>query len=225
MQWPLVKFKRFASAPLFLSFSLSVPVCAEVDDNRLWLPGGKYATLFFDLRKAAEAAEALDRCVTVLRGTIDLDRSQAEHPVYRILCRQENGRSYNEMVDGLSFATLTTKVLIPKEPTADELEAARLAEEKRKEEARIARIAALWAECESALKKKTHLMLNVTWLSDFPLAPDEYSDDAVRFSADFDASSVEGMPLKYHANCLHLADQPVKVKISGRKASKRDKKQ
>ncbi len=216
MQWPSAKSKKFVSASL-LGCVLSAPVFAEVDDKRLWLPGGKYATLFFELRKAAEAAEGLERCVTVLRGTVDLDRSSVQHPIYRILCRQENGRSYNEMVDGKTFETLTTKALVSQEPNEVDHEAARLAEEQRIENARLERIAALWAECETELKDKTRLMHDVVWLAEFPLEPDEYSESSAHFSVAFDAKSVEGALLQYQAQCVFDEEAVLNVNISGRK--------
>lgn len=69
-----------------------------LDEKRLWLPSN-YEHLYLDLKKSAISVEASDRCVRVLRGTLDFDTSVfPDDPVFRILCRGSNGRTYNEMV-------------------------------------------------------------------------------------------------------------------------------
>ncbi len=187
-----------------------------IDTSKLWLPT-RHAALFLELKRAAEAAEDLDRCVKLVGGTIDLDRSKQNHPIYRILCRQENGRTYNEMVDGVSFKTLTTVYVEPKQPTAEELEAARLSEEKRNEEERQARIDQLWVLCKAKLLQKTRLMDGLTWLTEFPPAPEVFEEDKVVFYLQFDAKSLEGLDLKYQARCHFSEEDRLRVKISGRK--------
>ncbi len=213
MQWPSVKSKIFVSSSIGLmglaSFSYSF------DDKSLWLPG-KYGSLFLDLKKAAQSAENLERCVTILRGTIDLDDSTSGHPVYRFLCRQSNGRTYNEMVDGLTFETLTTIIEVPVEPTAEELEALRLAEEKRKQEALDARILHLWSLCEAELALKVRLMNDIQWITEFPAVPDEITDESAVFTVDFDAKNVQGAALAYRAKCRFSENDALNVRISAR---------
>lgn len=189
---------------------------SAVDDDRLWL-SASHAPLFIDLKQAALAAESLERCVSVVEGTIDLDDSMRDHPIYRILCRQENRRTYNEMVDGISFKTLTTKIEIPVLPTEDELEALRLAEEKRKQEARDVRTEKLSGICEQAIKAKTRLMKGVVWLTPLPVQPAEMDDITAKFSVDFDARGVNGGALKYQANCFFFDGDKLKLRVSGRK--------
>src|SRR5687768_15959346 len=116
MQWFLAISRIFIS-----SLIVGGTPAFALDSQRLWLPT-RYQTLYLPLVKAAETAESLDRCVTVIEGTIDLEQSRPEHPIYRILCRQENGRTYNEMVDGLTFATLTTHQIVEPELTLEEQE-------------------------------------------------------------------------------------------------------
>lgn len=188
-----------------------------VDDKRLWLPGN-YASLFIELKRAAVAAEKLDRCISVEQGTIDLDDSSSEHPVYRILCRQDSGRTYNEMVDGISFATLTTKIVIPVEVSEDELETLRLIEEKRKQEALEVRIAKLGDLCETAIKEKTRLMKNVIWLTTLPISPGELEESSAKFTVDFNAKDVRGGLLRYQAVCHFSQDDQLKLRVSGRKS-------
>lgn len=214
------RLERFPRASSLIGVPLTAMIiCAAanaVDDKKLWLPS-KYAKQFLELKKAAEAAEALDRCVDLVSGTIDLDQSKPNQPIYRFLCRQENGRTYNEMVDGVSFKTLTTVIVEPKEPTPEELEAIRLAEEKRKEEERKARIAHLWGLCEAKLKEKTRLMADVSWLEPFPPGPELLEEHKASFYIQFDAISMDGVALKYEARCKFSEEDRLRVKISGRK--------
>ncbi len=213
MRWPSVKSKTFASG---IAISLISSPLAAVEDKDLWLPG-RYAPIFLELKKAAEAAESLDRCVRVQQGTIDLDDSRPDHPVYRILCKQENGRNYNEMVDGLSFETLTTKVEIPVEPTAEELEAIRLAEEKRKEEEKQVRISHLWGLCEEKIRHRVRLMSDFSWVTELPVTPDVFEEASVTFTVDFDAKDMHKQPLYYRAVCDFSENDALAVMIKGRK--------
>lgn len=213
MRWPSVKYKIFASTALF---SLISSPSIAVEDKRLWLPG-KYAGLFIELKKAAEAAESLERCVSVQQGTIDEDDSKPDHPIYRILCKQENGRNYNEMVDGLTFETLTTVVEVPVEPTPEELEAMRIAEEKRKEEEKRARINHLWGLCEEKIKHRVKLMSDFSWVTEMPAEPSRYEESFVQFTVDFDAKDIQKSPLHYQAVCNFSENDALNVKIKGRK--------
>ncbi len=196
MRWPSIKSRKFASA--LIVACLTSPVALPLDEKRLWLPV-KYHGLFLDLKKAALTAESLDSCVTVLRGTIDLDQSQKAKPVYRILCRRANGKSYNQMIDGV-----TLEPIVPP-PTVEELEAQRLAIEGR------------WLSCEDSLKQKTRLMQGVTWISALPPEPRHYGEGATNFTVDFDAQNTRGVPLKYRAMCQFLSDGSFSLKISPRK--------
>lgn len=208
--------KSTTLASLFFLSGLLVQNSLALDDKRLWLPT-KYSTLFFDLKEAALAAEALDRCVTVQRGTIDLDRSASKKPIFRILCRQSDGMTYNEMVDGVTFETLTTKVIVPVEPTAEELEALRVAEEKRKAEVQDARKKELWDACEKEFAKNTRLMKDVA-LDDeiLPPEPEEFSEDKAIFSFPFEAKDIYGANLLYIARCTFNEGDILSLKISGR---------
>ncbi|WNO10154.1 hypothetical protein [Teredinibacter sp. KSP-S5-2] len=202
MQWQLVKFNLFAKLVLAIGLWLT-PVLSGLafDENRLWLPS-QYQTLYLDLKKAAEVAESIDRCVVVLDGTLDLDRSSDGHPVYRILCRQQNGKSYNEMVDGVSFRTLTTKVPIVLEPTAEELEQMRLAEErKRAEELRIWKLN-MWKLCQSTFTDKTSLMINLVLITQNQPEPNYIDESRIQYIIDFDAENQQGDKLRFRSICV-----------------------
>lgn len=163
------------------------PIGYALDEDRLWLPV-KYQTLHLSLVKAALVAEELERCTSVVEGTVDLEQSKPNHPIYRIQCRQENGRTYNEMVDGVSFATLTTMEVIAAESTAEEI-------------VRQKQIA--WQACQGPLIASTQLMKGLVWQAEIegPMEPEVYSEEEVRFSVNFDARSMWEEPLHYTAEC------------------------
>lgn len=170
-----------------------------VDESRLWLPTN-FERKYLDLKQAAETAEGLERCVSVIRGTIDINRSTHEHPIYRIQCRQENGRTYNEMVDGLTFETLTTPVVVEVEKTPEELEALRLEEERKREEELARAKQDFLKQCLTEWENKTQLFINKKLLNSTP-EPEEFSLDKAKYYLDFDAQDINSVDLSYRAIC------------------------
>lgn len=186
-----------------------------LDESRLWLPK-RYQTLYLKLVDAAVAAEGIDRCVTVLEGTIDLDASNVSHPIYRILCRQENGRSYNEMVDGITFETLTTPKIVEPELSEEELEAIRLAEEARKAALLEQRKRDFWALCHMEIQQRTRLMIDFTWVSEIPPEPTLLEEVEATFEVDFNAKNMWKKDLRYRAQCRVGDEIPVTVELHKR---------
>lgn len=176
-----------------------------LDDSRLWLPKS-YRSHYVALVNAALAAEATNRCVTVLEGTIDLTLSSQEKAVFRILCRQESGVSYNEIVDGDSYETLTT----PTQSDSYWSEDARLEREMqvRKKE--------FWSRCDAMLKVRTRLMNDLQWVSEVPSPPVTISETSAEYLVDFDAKTPEGTILKYRARCSVSDSQDAQVEITRR---------
>ncbi|MBC6905691.1 hypothetical protein DWB84_09505 [Saccharophagus sp. K07] len=175
----IVVMSRFSVALCCLAL-LFTNAALALDKERLWLPV-KYQSLYLSLVKAAETAETLDRCAAVVEGTLDIDQSTPDHPIYRILCRQDNGLTYNEMVDGLTFTTLTT-------PGANQ--GNRWLEY-------------VWKVCRNQLMERTSLMTELTWITDLrsPPQPDFWEGNKVQFVANFDARGVRGERLQYAAEC------------------------
>ena len=190
---------KYVSGLLLMAVSVSG---YALDEDRLWLPI-KYQTLYLSLVKAATVAEELDRCVAVVEGTVDMEQSQPNHPIYRIQCRQESGRTYNEMVDGISFATLTTEKVVKPELTAEEQEMLRVQEEIRRQEEIASHKLRAWEECRRQMIDRTQLMLDLTWKTEIEglVEPEIYTDEEVSFSVDFDARSMWQEPLHYTAEC------------------------
>jgi len=184
---------------VLLASTLGVPgSLSALDENRLWLPKS-YERIYLDLKRSAEAAESLDRCVTVLRGTIDFEQSTKAHPIFRIQCRQANGRTYNEMVNGITYETLTTV-----EETED-MVAEKLDIQKQ----------AYWQQCNDAFVEKTRLFLDLSVLNEKP-EPEEFSLDHALFRILFDAKDMDGNQLKYKAVCSVKKDQGAVIRVRKR---------
>ena len=212
MQWRLVIFKIFVSNALLALFAAHLHA---LDASRLWLPK-HYQKYYLDLVQAAEAAEALERCTTVLEGTLDREQSLPDYPIYRILCRQGNGRSYNEMVDGKSFTPLTTIIEVPTELTQAEKALLQQQEEERKRAELEQQKAEAWQVCDAHLRERVQLMIDPVFLTATQPEPQSVTEHTVTFLVDFDAKNVWGKPLKYSAQCIYRPDQLVNVKINKR---------
>ncbi len=196
----MAKFKRFVNTLIPASLLLCSTHSNAVDDSKLWLPSG-HVTHFLQLKEAAEAAESLERCTKVLRGTIDFEQSRGDHLIFRILCRQENNKTYNEMVDGQTMETLTTQVVVEDKMSEEELEMLRLEEERRKQEALDLKKLNDWNSCSEALLNDIRLMDSVEWVGDYPPEPDVFNENETSFTIDFDAKNLQGYPLRYRAKC------------------------
>lgn len=212
----MVQHKSFANGILVAVLLSGLSSAAySLDETRLWLPK-TYHKHYLILVKAAAAAEAIDRCDTVLEGTVDLSQSRAEHPIFRILCRQTNGLSYNEMVDGITFETLTTPA--PVEVILSEAEklALKLAEEARKAAILEQKKQHYWSQCDAAIRSQTKLMMELRWLTAIPPAPAELTEEGAHFVVDFDAKNMWGNDLQYQASCVAEATASVRVEVSKR---------
>jgi len=141
-----------------------------LDESRLWLPVS-YQDKYLELKQAALTALEKNKCTEVLRGTLDRDRSSEHRSIYRILCRQENGRTYNELI-----------FLKPEHMSAA------LIEELRRE--RETRVNLFWSVCEKEFKKRSELMIEVKRLSEGRVEPLEQEDGLHIFSFGFDAEDI-----------------------------------
>ena len=184
---------------IFLTFIILIAIkpsyVIALDEKRLWIPSN-YEYLYLDLKKSAIAVEALGRCETVLRGTLDFDASVLpDDPVFRILCRGTNGRTYNEMV-------MPEKVW-----TESEIE-----ENKEKEVKALLLVQReMQVKCDSRLSKDTVLFNTLQRKqTSFSLIKFEYSsfsddfivlDPSGVFQMDFDALDMYGVKLEYRAMC------------------------
>lgn len=162
-----------------------------LDIEKLWLPKS-YRGHYVQLVHAATSAEALERCVKVVEGTIDLERSAEGHPIFRILCRQKNHKTYNEMIDGLTYETLTSANY--EEVVETEL----------------------WSHCHAALLSRTEKMMGLKWLTQLPPEADVLEKGKAEFTVDFDAKNMYQQTLQYRATCSVADDSPAELKVQKR---------
>lgn len=226
---------HFAKSSLLLCLLIFATPSPAVDAARLWLPT-TYKTLYLPLKEAAQAAQNLERCVTILEGTIDLALSQPGHAIFRILCRQEDGSSYNEMVDGRTFETLTTSEPL-EELTPEALARQQQKEQARQQAEREAHFQALWYACSITLTPAIQHMIDLTWVTDEPSEPAEEITSAeatpsppgeieptetnegteepktLIFHRDFNAKDVWGKTLHYRVVCQTKGLDEVEIRI------------
>lgn len=202
---------NYATGALYGLLLLSVSA-ESFDESRLWLPI-TYQTHYLKLKEAAASAESLERCEEILSGTLDRDQSSRNHPIFRITCRQPDGQTYNEMVDGLSFETLTTSREAKYKPTEEELAQQKLAEERRKqaEKERTALSA-----CEGELRQRVKGMKNIRWLDEEAPEPASRTDGELVFIIDFDAEAYGGEALRYRSTCNFRSQNDFNLKIGKR---------
>ena len=212
-----LKMLRYRSVNIvvILFFLLRPEIVFSLDESRLWLPVS-YQTLYLQLKDAAQKAESLERCESILDGTIDLDNSTPSNPVFRFRCRQPNKTTYTEMVDGLTMRTLSTPVAEKAPPTEQELEQLRLAEERQKLAGIERRKEALWEKCEAAVERKTSLMINVVQLSEEMPQPELFNENMAVYALDFDAESVSGDKLEFRAKCTIENDSDLRLELGKR---------
>ncbi|WP_370978101.1 hypothetical protein [Agaribacterium sp. ZY112] len=197
------------------------PWLSALDEDRLWLPTN-YERLYLDLKASAEAAERVPRCKTVIRGTLDLEQSEKNKPIFRIQCRQENGRTYNELVDGTSYQTLTTPYEEEKELTEEEKQALAAEQERLRLLAIAEEKEAMHASCMRLFKERTALF-DALVLVDEGREPEQYESGTALFRFQFDAVDVYKQALKYSALCQ--IEEGLATKLVVRKRRAQDKNQ
>lgn len=203
----IINYAAGGLSGLFLSVSVE-----SFDESRLWLPI-TYQTHYLKLKEAAASAESLERCEEIMSGTMDRDRSSRNHPIFRITCRQPNGQSYNEMVDGLSFETLTTSRETKYKLTAEELAQQKLAEEQRKQ---AEKEKTAWSTCAGELVQRIKGMNNIRWLNKEAPEPVSQMDGELEFIIDFDAEAYGGEALHYRSTCHFRSPLDFNLKIGKR---------
>lgn len=195
---------------LIVFIFLSPSYVIALDEERLWLPRN-YEHLYLDLKELAIAVEASDRCETVLRGTLDFDASVfPDDPVFRILCRGTNGRTYNQM-------TMPKKIW-----TESEIEE----NKERKAKALLLLQNEMQAKCDIRLSKDialfNALQRKQASFSLIKFTYSRFSDDFVVLDSqgvlqmDFDAMDMYDVKLEYRAMCYIEGGTITKMAIKKR---------
>ena len=190
---------------------IKVSYAVALDEERLWLPSN-YEHLYLNLKNSAITVEALESCETVLRGTLDFDVSVLpDHPVFRILCRRPNGRTYNEMVTPRKVWTESEV----EENKVNQANALLLIQHD------------MQVACDMRLTEETELfsilLRKQTLFSLIKFDYSNFSDDVVVlnprgvFQMDFDAMDMYNVQLEYRALCYIDSDGITEMAIKKRK--------
>jgi hypothetical protein len=244
----LVKCTLLPAAVLGLvSGSLADEGYSPVLDRQLFLPKS-YRTYFPDLQNAAVLASQMEGCTRFLRGELQLDLSTPDHPIFSMLCRGENNRSFAFLVDGkslhlldetrpegsISFADLELEVLAKREQqkildekiAAEALaEAARqeeIAALKEAEEARVLeeeRRKRLWDYCLRQLTRRVQNMHGLNWLTKTMPEPQILDGNRLNYYIEFDALDLYQQPLQYQAECDIYGEGDHKLTVRPRQDS------
>lgn len=94
------------SLKILFSLVLCYPASAvSVELEQLWVPQS-YLRHLPRLYDAAQLVEESSRCHEFLEGSMALDHSSLEHPVFKFRCRDVERKTYGLMVDGPSLEKL-----------------------------------------------------------------------------------------------------------------------
>lgn len=200
-----------------------------VPDSRLWLPGS-YLIHMSKLKRAATLVETeAHNCKKILRGGLQEDMSSRERPIFRIVCRNEDRRSFSLLINGVDMG-----VVDPKDPSRS-LSFQQLREQ-RAREAELARLAReqerkqhFWTVCLERLEKRTTNMRELAWLTRERPEPEvlpvkavaDENDEplsTIRYQVDFDAKDMKGQPLRYRGVCTFTTEEDSTVKIRPRRS-------
>jgi len=198
--------KILAQALLLFTWLYSSSLMAQeaeqsLDLKRLWLPKS-YSQYWANLRQVAEYQLAQERCAEVLRAELDRGQSSLEAPVFAVICRDANRRTFVEKFDGVSLVSLA--------PVAD------AATEGAGEMVAVDLQPVIYQRCQELWRTDVAQMVGLQWLDDFEntaateRAEVETDDDPnttttvtqFTFERRFNAKDAAGNELKYLANCI-----------------------
>lgn len=171
---------------------------AVLDESKLWLPK-KHESHYLKLKEVATLVANTKRCNKLLEATLDLEKTTRMFVFYKVLCRDLDGRTYFETVDGK-----TTEILEEEKPTEEEP----IEEKKPPHEIKF-------DLCMDRLNKQTALMKDVKYLFEQPVKFDSRNDETLHFTLPFNAKTMQGTALKYNALCS-VADVIIRFDIKGR---------
>ncbi|MDQ2075065.1 hypothetical protein [Marinimicrobium sp. ABcell2] len=187
------------TSPRHLSAALALSLAAAsnaqtVDLDQLWLPQS-YLRHLPRLYDAAQLVDASSRCVEFITGTVAVDRSSLEHPVFTFTCRNRERQTYSLLVDGLTLKKVDStrpegfisfeelekeyqrerELALERERQREELEALRAQRQQEREEQQRreawqkeeqARAELLWETCQAQLQDRVGNMSQLVWLTD-----------------------------------------------------------
>lgn len=244
----LVKFALLpATALCLVAGSFADEGATPVLGRELFLPKS-YRTHFPKLQNAAVLASRMEGCAKFLRGELQLDLSTPDHPIFSMLCRGENDKSFAFLVDGkslhlldetrpegsISFADLELEVLarreqqrildekLAAEALAEALRQEEIAALQKEEELRIveeSRRKRLWDYCLSQLARRVQNMQGLNWLTKSMPEPQILDGNRLSYYIEFDALDLYQQRLQYQAECDIYDEGDHKLRVRPRQNS------
>lgn len=208
-----------AGVPLVAGLLISLPASnvQAVPDSRLWLPVS-YRVHMGKLRKAAKLVEdQAESCETIISGSLHVDLSSKQRPIFKFVCRNPQRRSFALLIDGISQEVVDSRN--PSETKSFEaLRQEKLARlEQQRVEAELSRRAHFWTLCEQALERRTTNMRDLQWLTTDKPEPDVSLEGHVRYFVNFDAKDFKGKHLRYRAECDYVSEEDFNIRIRARR--------
>ena len=193
-----------------------------LDIKRLWLPKS-YNKYWSNLQQVAEYQLSQARCTDVLRAELDIGQSSLDAPIFAVVCRDENKKTFVEKFDGLSFTSLSPKSAQPIDETVEE------------PVADVDLLPVIYRRCQELWAGDVALMKTLVWLDDL----DDFSaTERVELDTDdnpettttvsqytfvrrFNAEDAAGNQLKYFANCTGSSLDDTHTNLSIRRTETR----
>ncbi len=206
----------------------------DFDENRMWLPLS-YKRYFGQLKRATQSVANLERCSEVRSASLETNLSRKQLPVFKIVCRDNDKRTFAMKVDGSSQDILDSRFDGGRISFADylaelefrRLEKLRLEELRRQEQERQAELERqqaeqqrqedCWLQCQALLARRTKHMRELTWLTKEMPQPDLSRPEHLIYRVDFDARDLRGRTLRYRAICDAQGEDKIEVKIRPRR--------
>lgn len=166
-------------------------------DPYLWLPTS-YKGKLPQLKQAVDVARENPRCSQVLKGTVNVDLSSQQVPVFKILCRDDERKTFSLLLDGTSFKTYDrTKSRFHQGPSERSMRE-------------------FWTACNKAVADMYEDFRTIRVLTRERPEPTLYKDATVGIAIDFDAVSLIGERLAFRAECIFTSGTSYRLKLTGR---------
>ncbi|BFM05472.1 hypothetical protein [Halioxenophilus aromaticivorans] len=166
---------------LVLGACLVAAQWGQARDVNLWLPG-RYKQYMPQLENAVAKVGAEESCQKVVRGELMESQSKAEQPVFRIICRDDNLKTYATLMNGLSLEVLHSS-------------GETHIEQKKRHLPHYARV------CLKDLKAKAERLRKPRFPEGAGLKPTLFTGQRVEFEVDFSSQSLSGNDLEYRGYC------------------------
>lgn len=208
---------QLSAVPLLIGLiALQPSPTYGLQESRLFLPK-KHADLKLKLFKAAKVAEELPNCADVVSGTLHLGMSTDALPVFKIICRNPERRTFTVLMDGVDYVYLNPPPA-PEPPPEEESEPEEVIDPAL---VKLEQEAEYWRLCEAGVLSRSKNMLAVEWLYDGPVPP-EYSvnettgSERTSYQLPFNAKDIQGHSLRFKGVCRFESLEEYEIQLRPR---------